>query len=117
MTPPRTAAPPPTRSATPAERPARAAKDPARPPRAHARTEEVAPGAVTVRITSLPAGAQVLRDGQVLGTTPFSEAIPRGERALSYQVQRIGYETARVEIQPTRDQQVQLDLSPNMGQK
>jgi serine/threonine protein kinase len=72
------------------------------------------PGAVTVRIVSLPAGAQVLRDGQVVGTTPFSEALKRQDQPMSYQVVRAGYEATQVEIVPNQDRQVEIDLSPIM---
>lgn len=73
-----------------------------------------APSVVTVRILSAPTGAQVLRDGQVLGTTPFSEALRRGAQPLAYEVVRAGYEPARVEVVPTADRVLQLDLSPIM---
>ena len=68
-------------------------------------------GVARVNELQVPRGAQVVRDGQVLGTTPFSEAVPTRDRALVYQLTRPGYEAARVEIVPDQDRQMQQRCS------
>ncbi len=70
------------------------------------------PNRVTVRIASSPAGAQVVRDGQVIGTTPFSEAMERKDQMLSYLLVRAGYTSVKVQVVPTRDRQLKYELLP-----
>jgi hypothetical protein len=72
------------------------------------------PTKVTVRIASSPAGAQVVRDGQVIGTTPFSEAVARKDEALFYQLVRAGYSPVKIPVVPTQDRQLQFELAPIM---
>lgn len=122
---------PPTRAAEPrpqdrgrtpggeARQPGRHGEERQPAPATEAEPRRVRPGssAVTVRILSAPLGAQVMRDGQVLGTTPFSEALRRTNRPVVYEISRPGYERTRVEVMPNQDRMLQVELSPNMSLK
>jgi hypothetical protein len=46
---------------------------------------------VDVAIDSIPAGAQVVLDGTVLGTTPYHGALPRGDREARLVLRLAGY--------------------------
>ena len=79
-----------------------------------ARNIETPAQVVTLRITSRPSGAEVIRDGEVRGTTPFSEAVPRGTEALRYTLSRAGYETVKLSVTPDDDHRVERELTPIM---
>lgn len=123
--PPKAAPSTPTPAAPPAkESAAPPARVPAAPPvKAHnhelrepkvPREAAAVPKVVTVRILSRPAGAEVSRGGELIGTTPFSEAVPRGTESLIYQLSRAGYTPTKVSVLPDQDRRVEQELSPVM---
>jgi serine/threonine-protein kinase len=58
------------------------------------------PGTVDVTVNSVPAGAQVLRAGAVLGTTPFRGTLPRRDGAVTLLVRLAGYADKSVVVHP-----------------
>jgi hypothetical protein len=69
---------------TPAAAPTPAAPAPAAPPAPP--VEEVA-----VRIVTTPAGATVLRDRRVVGTTPLILSLRRGDPPIAIEIRRSGF--------------------------
>jgi len=55
---------------------------------------------VEVTIDSVPAGAQVMRSGAVLGNTPFHGTLPRRDGAVTLLVRLAGYADKTVVIHP-----------------
>jgi serine/threonine-protein kinase len=53
--------------------------------------EKPAPSTVDVVIDSSPAGAKLVRDGQVIGTTPYRGTLPRADLAIRLSLQLSGY--------------------------
>ena len=79
-------------------------------------TLELAPAWAEVGINSLPAGANILVDGEALGTTPATLELLAGERQLILQLP--GYADARQTLTITAGQAQQLDtiaLQPAAG--
>ena len=70
------------------------------------------PGNVT--FTSSPIGAEVIRDGEILGATPFTLLVEAGTAVFDFQAPRYiaGKITADIEGMDI-DQTVNLDLAPN----
>jgi serine/threonine-protein kinase len=60
----------------------------------------VTPGTVDIAVDSVPSGAQVLRAGAVLGTTPFRGTLPRRDAAVTLVVRLAGYADKRVVVHP-----------------
>jgi hypothetical protein len=60
----------------------------------------VTPGTVDIAVDSVPSGAQVLRAGVVLGTTPFRGTLPRRDGAVTLVVRLAGYADKRVVVHP-----------------
>ena len=96
-TPPTPAVPPPREPAPPTTPPA---PDVARP----------SPATVEVAIDSVPAGAQVVFDGAVLGKTPYRGTIPRPDGDLTLVVRLVGYVDKRVvaHAEPSIHEQLKL---------
>ena len=88
--------------------------EPAVPPPAHSPHDEppapqrphiepitpAKPATVDLAIDSVPAGAQVLRAGAVLGTTPFRGTLPRRDGAVTLLVRLAGYADKSVVVHP-----------------
>lgn len=62
-----------------------------RPPLLAAEQERRRPDAVAVAVDSEPAGAEILRDGRVLGVTPFRGTLPRREDDVMLVIRKAGY--------------------------
>lgn len=60
-----------------------------------------------VELSTRPSGAEVMRDGMTLGTTPCRVRLPRGPSMLKFRLP--GYRTAERELNP--EQQAQLTVS------
>ncbi|MEJ7732676.1 MAG: serine/threonine-protein kinase [Polyangiaceae bacterium] len=87
----------------------------AAPPEAAAPTPPAAEPAAThvaVHIDSTPAGATVVVDGELRGTTPLQIAVTRAAEPLELELRRDGFETLRREVIPRVDQQLYLSLRP-----
>jgi eukaryotic-like serine/threonine-protein kinase len=70
------------------------------------------PATLEVAIDSVPAGAQVLLDGAVLGTTPYRGAIPRRRGDATLVVRLAGYVDKRVVAHGDKPVQEKLKLRP-----
>jgi hypothetical protein len=66
----------------------------------------------TVRFASDPPGARVSLDGQILGTTPFEQAMALGPTARSFAFRLDGYAEAVVQAIVTGDVPVAARLEP-----
>ncbi len=62
----------------------------------------------TVAFATKPAGAEVLRDGKVLGTTPLQLVLPSGEHTL--ELRASGYAPSVMPVTVVAGQQVKLDI-------
>jgi serine/threonine-protein kinase len=105
------AAPPaPSLVEPPAPKPPRV--DPAvpQPPPVTARSPVPTPATVNVAIDSAPAGAQVLRAGAVLGTTPFRGTLPRRDGAITLVIRLVGYADKRVVVHPDHAVSERIEL-------
>jgi hypothetical protein len=71
------------------------------------------PATVTVRVTSKPAGAEVLIDGEVRGKTPLEVTLPMAEGEVKLEVRRAGYATKEVVFKPAADQALEVVLVKN----
>jgi hypothetical protein len=67
---------------------------------------------VTVRITSLPAGASVLdpKTTRVIGETPFGTEMPRSDALRAFIVRKRGYRPKRLTIDASRNSDVTVTL-------
>jgi len=68
----------------------------------------------SLRVTSRPSGAEVLRtsDGELLGLTPLELALPAATVPVSLQVRKAGYRSELVELPGDRDGMAQVVLAP-----
>jgi hypothetical protein len=70
------------------------------------------PPTVEVWIDSVPSGAKVLRDGQVIGTTPYRKPLPRGERDIKLVLQLRGHRDQSITVRPTTTIKQSVKLVP-----
>lgn len=61
------------------------------------------PATVSLRFESDPAGAEVVRDGQVLGVTPLARTFPAGDDAVTFVVRKAGFAERTVQANLARD--------------
>ena len=90
--------------ALPVERPALLASAPA---------PEPAGALISLRVTSRPSGADVVRtsDGELLGVTPLELALPASAVVVSLKVRKAGYTSELVELPGDRDGLAQVVLA------
>jgi eukaryotic-like serine/threonine-protein kinase len=69
-------------------------------------------GNVAVTVVTTPAGAQVLRGGEVAGVTPLVLKLPRGDAPVELTIQKDGFLAAKRSITPGDDQEVKVRLLP-----
>jgi eukaryotic-like serine/threonine-protein kinase len=66
--------------------------------------KETLPATVSVRVESDPPGAEVVGpDGAVLGTTPLTTNLPRGNETVTFTLSKPGFSPSRQSITPDRD--------------
>ncbi|WP_428261387.1 serine/threonine-protein kinase [Haliangium sp.] len=70
---------------------------------------------VTVRIDSEPPGAEVWRDGERLGVTPFEDRVRKQREAVPYQLRLAGYEDQEVSVRARRDAHETVTLRASGG--
>jgi len=73
---------------------------------------DAAPATVVIRIGKAPAGSEVLRGDQVLGTTPGPITLERGAAAVKLTVRHAGFVARAIEVVPDRDHSVDVRLDP-----
>jgi serine/threonine-protein kinase len=78
-----------------------ATAEPAPPPPPPPPSQPSLPATVEIVIHSVPAGATVLRDGVVLGVTPYRGALPRSDRELELVLQLRGYGDWPLTVRPS----------------
>jgi hypothetical protein len=88
----------------------RAATAEARAPAAAAVTPAAA-RKVDIAITSNPPGAEVWRDGIVLGNAPVKLALPQSDERVELVLKLAGYEERRAAIVPSESRDLSLDLT------
>lgn len=74
------------------------------------------PGPVYLMITTKPAGADVIVDGEVRGVTPLRIGHKKGQ-PLHLELQRKGYETYSDDLLPEKDQDVDVPLDKSGGHR
>jgi hypothetical protein len=72
-----------------------------------------APKTIMFEVQALPAGAEILLSGKLLGTDHFSGAQPLVDRKVPLEVRANGYLTERKEVVLTRDMSLQIVLAPD----
>ncbi|HEY0464789.1 MAG TPA: hypothetical protein VGC79_11295, partial [Polyangiaceae bacterium] len=72
-----------------------------------------APKTVMFEVQALPAGAEILLDGKLLGTDHFSGPQPAVNRKVSLEVRASGHLPERKELVLTRDMSLQIVLAPD----
>jgi eukaryotic-like serine/threonine-protein kinase len=92
----------------PAKDPAVAVKDPdppaVEPPAVTVDAAvEVVDESISIKVTSVPVGANVLLAGKPIGTTPLDTKLPRGTGVAILTVQRAGYEEVQTRIDLSAD--------------
>jgi eukaryotic-like serine/threonine-protein kinase len=75
-------------------------------------TEHAPTKTVMFEVQALPAGAEILLDGKLLGTDHFLGPQPSSSRKVSLEVRAAGRITERKEIALSRDMSLQIVLSP-----
>lgn len=70
------------------------------------------PATVTVRIKSVPEGAEVIdpRSGRVLGVTPFEAALPRADGEAGLTLSKGGFRPKRIMVDMSRDSDLSATL-------
>jgi len=69
-------------------------------------------GNVTLVLESRPSGAEVTRDGAVVGKTPFKLTLPKSSEVVTLGFQREGFMTAVRSVTPSSDQKLDVRLLP-----
>jgi hypothetical protein len=70
------------------------------------------PKTINFEVQALPADAQILLDGKLLGTGHIEGSQPAADRKVSLEVRASGHLTERKVITLTRDMSVQIVLAP-----
>jgi eukaryotic-like serine/threonine-protein kinase len=71
------------------------------------------PKTVMFEVQALPAGAEILLDGKLLGTNHFAGPQPFANRKVSLEVRASGHLSEHKELVLTRDMSVQIVLAPD----
>ncbi len=71
-----------------------------------------APGVVSVAVASLPAGAEVVVDGEVRGVTPTTLVLDRRATPVDVELRAEGYITGTERLIPDVDQRLRVTLAP-----
>jgi len=71
------------------------------------------PKTVLFEVQALPAGAEIVLDGKLLGTNHFAGPQPLVDRKVSLEVRASGHLTERKELVLTRDMSLQIVLAPD----
>lgn len=69
-----------------------------------------APETVKLELISTPVGAEVYRDGELLGTTPLALEVVKSEDATTLDVKLDGYKDKSVTLKPSADQHLEFSL-------
>jgi serine/threonine-protein kinase len=69
-------------------------------------------GNVTLVLESRPSGAEVTRDGAVVGTTPCKVSVARSSEVVTLGFKKDGYMTAVRSVTPSSDQKLDVRLLP-----
>ncbi len=77
-----------------------------------ARRPEAVPASVPLKVTTVPAGADVVVDGKALGPSPIRGTIARSAAAARITLSREGYETRVVTVRRNGPIDLKLRLSP-----
>ena len=72
------------------------------------------PANVSLMLTTTPAGARLIRadTGEVIGTTPFSGALPRSSAPLRLRIEAAGHEPLLRDVSLASDSTLDLSLKP-----
>ncbi|TXD38580.1 protein kinase [Lujinxingia vulgaris] len=74
--------------------------------------EAVAPEAIaTLRMTTIPEGARVFQDGELIGITPITLELPVSDETSLYELKLEGYEEVGFRYAPREDNDVDLELT------
>jgi serine/threonine-protein kinase len=84
--------------------------EPERAPVPEAPPPAAAPMTVSLRFETDPAGAEVIRDGEVLGVTPLARVLPAGEGVGVFVLRKAGYVEREVTAPLDRDASVSVAL-------
>jgi serine/threonine-protein kinase len=79
-------------------------------------TSRPTPATIAVRVTSKPAGAEVVRGDKVIGETPLDLALEASDQVVSLSIRKHGYLAERVSLPGDRDGQVQVVLTQRAPQ-
>ena len=60
----------------------------------------------------MPSGAKLLRDGTVLGKTPYRGTLPRGDRATKLVLQLPGHRDYSITVRPNATIKESVKLTP-----
>lgn len=90
-----------------------ALRDPAPAPAPVSGAQPAAPKTVMFEVQALPAGAEIILDGKLLGTNHFVGPEPFAERKVSLEVRAEGHLSEHKEIVLTRDMSLQIVLAPD----
>ena len=67
-------------------------------------------------VDTTPRGAELKRDGAVLGQTPFQLQIPRGDVPIALEISLMGFEGRTIEVIPTKSGHRRVELKPLASQ-
>lgn len=68
--------------------------------------------AVRLQVSSAPPGAEVWRDGELVGTTPHVDIVARGKTIHRYRIQRAGYRAEELQRSARRSARAHVVLMP-----
>ncbi len=71
-----------------------------------------APANVALTINSTPAGADIYRGKDLLGTTPARITLPSDKKPIQLLIKKHDYKDRDLEVMPDRDQTYDVDLAP-----
>ena len=66
---------------------------------------------MTIQVSSVPAGAQILESGRIVGRTPLRMVVPRGQ-VRSYTLRLAGYQGEVLHSSPDKDIEYVIRLRP-----
>jgi hypothetical protein len=67
---------------------------------------------VTIRVTSDPAGARLLRDGEHLGTTPLTLEVSPSDAPQDWRLEKEGFQAQQLRVDLSADQTYERTLEP-----
>ena len=71
---------------------------------------------VSIMVDTTPRGAELKRDGAVLGQTPFQLQIPRGDVPIALEISLAGFEGRTIEVLPVKSGHRRVELKPLASQ-